>query len=103
MPGVALLATVAAASVLFGILFWRLPRHGDGLLRGLFPAAGVLVLWLDGGLTSAWLACLVPSARRVATPALRFRGDAWLRTCVAASHRPDPHPLLETVDALRPR
>lgn len=44
------------------------------------PAALVLVVWLEGGLLSAWLAYVFLMVGRFVPLAWRYRSDAWLRT-----------------------
>ena len=46
------------------------------------PAAVVLVIWLDGGLLSAWIAYAALMVGRALPLALRYRTDTWLRTFV---------------------
>lgn len=49
------------------------------------PAAAILVVWLDGGLLSAWMAYAALMAGRLLPLALRFRSSAWQRTFVSQS------------------
>ncbi|HCL28774.1 MAG TPA: MATE family efflux transporter [Candidatus Latescibacteria bacterium] len=46
------------------------------------PAVVVLVIWLDGGLLSAWIAYAALMVGRALPLALRYRTDTWLRTFV---------------------
>ena len=52
---------------------------------GFAPAAVLLVIWMGGGLLSAWVAYATLMLGRFLPLAMRYRGEDWLRTFLPTS------------------